>query len=67
MLHYWPIRQFGNAIWGLNVVAGTPASNYGSRSSPECTYHRRRTPSHPVPNYPVEYENIMTTPGYQTA
>jgi hypothetical protein len=18
MLHYWPIRQFGNAIWGLN-------------------------------------------------
>ena len=43
MLHYWPIRQFGNAIWGLNRRWDTREQlRIAIVTWIERTYHRRR-------------------------
>jgi hypothetical protein len=68
MLHYWPIRQFGNATWGLNRRLGDPrATTDRDRHLDRTQLSPPATPSHPVPIGPIVYENIMTAPAYQTA
>jgi ethanolamine utilization cobalamin adenosyltransferase len=44
MLHYWPSRQFGNAIWGLNRRRWDAREQLRIAIVTwiECTYHRRR-------------------------
>jgi putative transposase len=44
MLHYWLIRQFGNATWGLNRRRWDAREQLRIAIVTwiECTYHRRR-------------------------
>jgi putative transposase len=69
MPHYLPIRQFGNATWGLNRRRWDARKRLRIAVITwiERTCHRRRRHATLCRSTPIECENNMTTPAYQAA